>query len=158
MIDLKEFKEKLNEIIINNIKNDSLMLLEFISAKVKNYLPSTNQCLYPEDTGLDNIIWIQPQSDDKNNRPGGHSNNRIKVTDNDNPSPKNGIPIVMIKTIDDTNVIPSLRLSKNSKDKLRNWLEINNEDIHKVFDKKISVEKLRELSKRRKLADEKNLK
>lgn len=52
MIDLKEFKEKLNEIIINNIKN--------------------------------------------------------------------GIPIVMIKTIDDTNVIPSLRLSKKSKDKLRN--------------------------------------
>lgn len=90
MIDLKEFKEKLNEIIINNIKN--------------------------------------------------------------------GIPIVMIKTIDDTNVIPSLRLSKKSKDKLRNWLEINNKDIHKVFDKKISVEKLRELSKRRKLADEKNLK
>ena len=154
---MKEFKEKLNEIIINNIKNDSLMLLEFISAKVKNYLPSTNQVLRPEETGLERPIYIPEISDANKYR---HSDYRIKTADQNEPNAHRGKPIIFARCvndqlidniIDNSEEIDSLKLSSAGKRKLKDWIKLNRhflidyinnkEDFNELRKKLISIKK-----------------
>ena len=133
-------KDYFDNIIEENIKLSISWLKESLFDSFKE--PTMNN-LTPKETGLDNYVWLQGQSNINDLQ---HSPYRIKVTDKSNPHPSNNMSYIsFIKKIDDNDIISKLTMGKNSKRKLKRWMEINEELLRKYANREINYDEFKKL-------------